>query len=343
MRVLLTGAGGFVGHHTLAHLLKTTDWTVVATDSFRHAGISARLREVRDELPKEFSQRVKVVTHDLRAPIDPITADELGSPNVIINMASESHVDRSLIDPRPFVENNIALALTVLEYARSLDDLRCFIQVSTDEVYGPAKPGQYHAEYDEIIPSNPYSASKAGQEALATAYWRSFGLPMIITNTMNIFGERQDPEKFVPKTVRALLNNERMTVHARTVEGQIVSGSRFYLHARNQADILRFLIDRFSTTPHRYADGLSRPERFNVVGDVEVSNDDLVRTIAKIMGVNEDCVDYLDVADSRPGHDLRYALDGGKLRDLGWTPPVPFIQSLERTVVWTANNPRWVL
>jgi dTDP-glucose 4,6-dehydratase len=108
LRILLTGAGGFVGHHTLAHLLKTTDWDIVATDSFKHSGISARIRAVFEELPAE-SSRVRVVTHDLVSPIDSVTARELSEPDVIINMASESHVDRSIANPRPFVENNVAL------------------------------------------------------------------------------------------------------------------------------------------------------------------------------------------------------------------------------------------
>lgn len=189
MKILLTGAGGFVGHHTLSHLLKTTDWEIVATDSFRHFGISARIRAVFEELPNEAS-RVKVVTHDLTTPIDLITAREFGNPDVIINMASDSHVDRSITDPRPFVENNVALALTLFEYARTLPNLKTFIQIGTDEVYGPAPKGTNHPEWSPQVPSNPYSASKSAQEAIAISYWRTFNVPVILTNTMNIIGEK---------------------------------------------------------------------------------------------------------------------------------------------------------
>lgn len=342
MKVLLTGAGGFVGHHTLSHLLKTTDWEFVVTDSFRHYGTSARLRAVFEELPG-YRNRVKVITHDLSTEIDVVTASEIGKIDVIINMASGSHVDRSISNPRPFVENNIALALTMLEYARTLDSLQCFIQVSTDEVYGPAPDGIFHKEWEPLVPSNPYSASKMGQEALATAYWRSYGLPMIITNTMNIIGERQDVEKFVPRTISHLLSNKKMPVHAQIVDGEWRSGSRFYLHARNQADALRHLIEHFIKTPHRYTDGLSRPERFNVKGEIEISNADMVKMIANMLNIGtSDVVDYVNVEGTRPGHDLRYALDGEKLRSIGWEPPVPFAESLERVVLWTKNNTQWI-
>jgi len=342
MKVLLTGAGGFVGHHTLSHLLKTTNWDFVVTDSFKHQGISSRLRAVFEELPNEI-KRVKVVTHDLVSPIDSVTSHEFGKIDTIINMASDSHVDRSIQNPRPFVENNIALMLTMVDYARTLDSLKCFIQVSTDEVYGPAPYGTFHKEWEPLIPSNPYSASKMGQEAIANAYWRSYGLPMVITNTMNIIGERQDSEKFVPKTVKSLLFGKPITVHSSFIDNKWVSGSRFYLHARNQADALRHLIEYFYNKPHRYLDGLSKPERFNVKGEIEISNDEMAFMIADILGIEkEKAVEYVNVENSRPGHDLRYALDGSKLESIGWKPPVPFRESLERTVMWTKNNQEWL-
>jgi dTDP-glucose 4,6-dehydratase len=344
MKVLLTGAGGFVGHHTLAHLLKTTDWDIVATDSFKHFGISARIRAVFEELPDQIN-RVKVVTHDLTTPIDLITAKEFGNPDVIINMASESHVDRSIIDPRPFVENNVSLALTLLEYARTLPNLRTFIQIGTDEVFGPAPAGVNHPEWSPQIPSNPYSASKSAQEAIAISYWRTFNVPVILTNTMNIIGERQDVEKFVPLIIRTLQKSNPVPVHALEENGQWKSGSRFYLHARNQADALRFLISHFVETPHRYTDGLERPERFNVRGETEISNDEMVMLVAKFLGIScskHELVNFINVEGTRPGHDLRYALDGSKLIAMGWKPPVAFEKSLERTVNWTIKNPSWV-
>ena len=344
MKVLLTGAGGFVGHHTLAHLLKTTDWTIVATDSFRHYGTSARIRAVFEELPNEVS-RVKVVTHDLATPIDSITAKEFGNPDVIINMASDSHVDRSITDPRSFVENNVALALTLLEYARTLPNLKTFIQIGTDEVYGPAPEGVNHPEWSPQVPSNPYSASKSAQEAIAISYWRTFNIPVILTNTMNIIGERQDVEKFVPLIINSLQLGNPVPVHAVEKNGRWVSGSRFYLHARNQADALKFLITHFAGIPHKYTDGLGRPERFNVRGETEISNDQMVSLIAKFLGISktqDELIKFINVEGTRPGHDLRYALNGDKLVEMGWKPPVTFEKSLERTVNWTVKNPIWI-
>jgi dTDP-glucose 4,6-dehydratase len=343
-RLLLTGAGGFVGHHTLGHLLKTTDWEIVVTDSFRHFGTSSRLRAVFDELPQHRS-RVKVITHDLNAPIDHVTANEIGKIDYIINMASNSHVDRSITEPRPFVENNVALQLTMLEFARTLPNLEIFLHISTDEVYGPAPIGNDHAEWSEIIPSNPYSASKAAQEALAISYWRTYGIPVVISNTMNIIGERQDVEKFVPLSISRILKGEQVPVHAKEVNGEWISGSRFYLHARNQADALRFILISCSSAPLRYSDGLSKPERFNVRGEVEIHNDDMVELIAELMGLGEskNHVKYVNVEGTRPGHDLRYALTGDKLFGMGWKPPVPLRESLDRTIRWTRANPEWLL
>lgn len=340
MRVLLTGAGGFVGHHTLEHFLKNTDWEVSIIDSFRHYGLSARIREVLN-IDNSYLKRVRIVTHDLRAPIDQITSKELGEIDVIINMASESHVDRSIEEPRSFIENNTSLALTVLDYARTLPNLALYIQISTDEVYGAAPIGYAHQEYDAILPSNPYSASKAAQEAISISYWRTYDLPVIISNTMNIIGERQDPEKFFPKILSNTLRNIPIQIHAKFENGSWQSGSRFYLHARNQADALKFIIEKYISGTTRFSQGLSRPHRFHVVGEKELKNDELAHFIQKFLG-KESPIEYIDFRGGRPGHDLRYALQQGTLRELGWTPPIPLERSIEKTINWYLQNPNWL-
>lgn len=337
----MTGASGFVGHHTMEHLIKNTDWEIISLDSFRHKGLSARLREVFEANPGSES-RVTVVSHDITTPIDILTADKIGHVDIIINMASESHVDRSIIYPRHFIENNVALVTNMLEYARKLPDLKLFIQISTDEVYGPARDGVAHPEYDAIVPSNPYSASKAAQEAIAISYWRTYDVPVIISNTMNIIGERQDAEKFVPKTINSILSGKKVSVHANYKDGKWISGSRFYLHARNQADALMFVINSFGKYPIKFSEGLSRPHRFHVGGEREVYNDEMVGLIAKYLGAEGEWVDYQDVGKTRPGHDLRYALDRGTLEEWGWQPAVSFEQSLEKTVHWYVKNKIWL-
>lgn len=349
MRVLLTGAGGFVGSHTLIHLLHNTDWEIVCTDSFRHMGKTDRIVEVMHE-HLDYADRIKVVTHDLTVPFSDQLIDQIGPIDYIISMASESHVDRSITFPVDFVQNNVNLILNLLEYARIVKPKK-FIQVSTDEVYGPAPAGHNHREWETLLPSNPYSASKAAQEAICFSYWRTYGVPVIITNTMNIIGELQDPEKFVPMTIKKVLAGEPMTIHA-SAAGKI--GSRFYLHARNQADALLFIlqnIDIVTFGQEQYDNGgegespeitrIDRPKKFHIVGEREVDNLEMAQLIAKFAGKDLK-YELIDFHSSRPGHDLRYALDGNLLAAYGWKAPVSFEESLKKTVEWSIEHKEWL-
>jgi dTDP-glucose 4,6-dehydratase len=311
--------------------------------SFRHKGLPARIASAVCET--EWQHRVHIVHWDMRAPADPITLYALDGCDVIMNVASESHVDRSIAHPADFVQNNVALMLNVLEVARTIEP-RLLLQMSTDEVYGPAYGEHRHAEWEPAVPSNPYSASKAAQEAIAISYWRTYGTPVVITNTMNIIGEMQDSEKFLPMIIRSLRDRQPITVHT-APDG--TPGSRFYLHARNLADAWLYLTRRYGEGINNvpsYADGSSRPDRFHIVGEREVDNVELVHLVGSVMGLDETAVSSLiqpvSFHSSRPGHDLRYALDGTKLADLGWTAPVPLEKSLERTVRWTLDNPKWL-
>lgn len=330
-RVLLTGAGGFVGHHTLEHILKTTDWDVVITDSFRHRGITDRITSI--SCWETQRHRVQLITHDLTVPLSDVMIQSMGHIDYIISMASDSHVDRSITDPAPFIVNNVALVVNMLELARKIKP-EVFLQVSTDEVYGAAPKGYAHKEWDTIIPSNPYSASKAAQEAACISYWRTFNVPVIITNTMNIIGERQDSEKFVPKIMLCLEKDIPMTIHG--TEDNV--GSRFYLHARNQADALVFVLKNLPAVSYPNAD---RPDRYHIVGEREVDNLEMAEMVADFWG-KELKFKFEDFHKTRPGHDLRYALDGKKLADAGWIAPVPLEQSLKSTVEWTKKNSEWL-
>lgn len=351
-RILLTGASGFVGSHVLRHILTTTDWDVVCPVTFRHKGLSDRLVNAMDG---KDQSRVTIVQTDLTAPISKVTAHKFGEIHYILNVASESHVDRSIEEPAAFIQSNVALITNILDYARTLDNLEVFLQVSTDEVYGPAHPGEAHREWiDNIKPSNPYSASKAAQEAIAYSYWRTYDIPLVISNTMNIIGESQDPEKFFPKTLKNVLAGTEMTIHA-SAEGEI--GSRYYLHARNQADGLLFLIKGFSGQGHipfvskddasgeveslYYSLGGTVPPRYHIVGEREVDNLEMAQLIAQAAG-KELKYKLEDFHSSRPGHDLRYALDGTKIANIGWTAPVPLETSIKSTVDWTLSHPEWL-
>ncbi len=332
-RILLTGAGGFVGHHILEHFLKRTDWQIVCLDSFRHRGKTDRIRQVLDAYP-DWAERIDVLPHDLRVPISAQLALAIGQIDYLVSVASESHVDRSISEPRSFIENNVALALTLLDYARE-HPVTKFLHVSTDEVYGPAPDNSEHAEGEPHRPSNPYSASKAAQEDIVYSYWRTYGLPVGISNTMNIVGERQDPEKFVPRVIGSVLGGARVDIHASS-SGKI--GSRFYLHARNQADALLCLL-RSQPFPV-YGEG--EMGRWNVVGEREIDNLAMAQMIAAAAD-RRLSYQLVDFHSYRPGHDLRYALDGTKMGELGWKPPLPIEESLERTVKWTLDHREWLL
>jgi dTDP-glucose 4,6-dehydratase len=337
-RVLLTGASGFVGSHTFRHLLINTDWELVCPVTFTHKGIQDRIRLNIEDNP-EYLNRVKLVHIDLASPISSVTAHAFGRIDYVLNLASESHVDRSIEEPSPFIINNVQLMCYILDWARNAEHLEKFVHISTDEVYGPAPIGYAHREWEDLhLPSNPYSASKAAQEDICYAYWRTYGIPLIITNTMNIIGEMQDPEKYVPLVVQKVLRGETLGIHASVTTGQI--GSRYYLHARNQADGLLHILKNVS--PVKYdGEGSNLPKRFHIVGEKELDNLQMAELIADELGTSLK-YELVDFNDSRPGHDLRYALDGSEMAAIGWVPPVPLEESLRNTVRWMYNNQEWL-
>lgn len=334
--VFVTGAGGAIGCHMLAKILKDTDWKVIATDSFRHKGDCDRLSEILGEF-NGLKDRVKLITHDLSAPFTERQIEKLGKVDYIINLASLSDVQDSIDDPVPFVMNNTALVLNVLELARKLKP-ESFIQFSTDEVYGPAAGNSTgHHEWDVILPSNPYAASKAAQEAIAIAYWRSYGVPVVITNTMNNFGEMQGVSKFPAMVQKKLAAGEKITIHC-AANGEV--GSRYYIHSENTADAVLFILN--NTKAYRHTPGkIDWPDRYNVVGDAQVNNLDLAELIAQMMGKPLD-YELVNFHDSNPGHDLHYGLTSDKLTKLGWVPPMTFAESLERVIKWQKVKTEWM-
>jgi len=262
----------------------------------------------------------------------PTLARRIGDVDYIINAASNTHIDHSISDPVPFVKNNVNIILHTLEYARQMPGLKAFFHFSTDEVYGSVQPGDVLPEWAPLNPSNPYSGSKGSQECIAISYWRTYGIPIVIGNIMNNYGQRQDREKFIPKCVRAVLAGEEMVLHG-TPDN---IGSRYYLHARNTADAILFLLRR----PVSAYPKTDRPDRYNIVGDRRVDNLEMAQRIAAI--VDRPLRYRFDHSPrSRPGHDLHYGLDGAKLAALGWRPPVDFETSLERTVKWMQANKNW--
>lgn len=374
MRTLLSGAAGFVGSHLLKRLLMTTDDEIVCLVTYTHQGLPDRIRLVLEET--DGYGRVTILRHDLTAPFTPVLDKAIGPIDRVFNVASESHVDRSITDPADFIVNNVALICRLLDWQRlrqssvveqlvkrdangniitlaevytagDFEPADVIVQVSTDEVYGPAPEGTAHAEWVDLhLPSNPYAASKAAQEDIAFSYWRTYDLPIVITNTMNIIGEMQHPEKFVPMVISKVLKGETVTIHGSS-EGK--PGSRFYLHADNQADGLLYVADwvqqdkseSWAAESLHYSDGGSKPYRFNIVGEMEVDNLTMAGWIADAVG-KPLLHELTDFHSSRPGHDLRYALDGTKMQTIGWTPPVPLRESLDAAVKWTLEHREWL-
>lgn len=336
-RTLITGLGGSIGCHFLAHIFTNTDWEIIGIDSFRHKGWTDRVRFMLEAHP-EWKERLTIFTHDLAAPISPIMEKKIGHIDYIISMASLSDVEASIVDPVPFIKNNVDLTLNLLEYARRVKP-EVFVQISTDEVYGAvaSKYDDLRKEWDAIVPSNPYAASKACQEAIAISYWRTYGVPVVITNTMNNFGEMQSAAKF-PVIIQKLIEAGKKVIIHGEPDGQI--GSRSYIHSRNFADAILFILK--NTKPYLHQPLMAdKPDRYNITGDEQLDNLELAQRIAKLMDKNLE-YEIVDSHSQRSGHDLHYGLNGEKLAKLGWQSPVSFEDSLKNTIKWQQENSEWL-
>jgi dTDP-glucose 4,6-dehydratase len=336
MRVLITSGNGFVGHHIVEHLLKNTDWHLLVVDRLDRSTYNGydRLRDIQ----AFDNSRVDRYTFDLNSEIGDGFRKELGDIDYILHVAADSHVDNSIDSPVPFVMNNVKSTLTMLEYARTLPNLKKFLYFSTDEVYGTAPEGINYKEGDRYNPGNPYSASKAAAECLCYSYSNTYKIPVVITNGMNIIGERQHPEKFFPKVINYVLDGEILPIHSNPEKTQ--AGQRHYIHARNVADAVLFVLTKTNET----LDNLdSSKGKFHIVGEKELDNLTFAQLIAKAVGkpLNYEMVDF---HSSRPGHDLRYAMSGEKLAKLGWTPPKTIESTIRSIVDWTLRpeNLKWL-
>jgi dTDP-glucose 4,6-dehydratase len=326
MKIIITGGCGFIGHHFVEHIFKNTDWDIIVIDKLSYASNGfERLRDT-DTLN---NSRVKVFTNDLINPLPDGIVKEIGTDvNYIVHMAAETHVDNSIKEPQLFIHNNIYSTLNMLEYAKKLPNLKMFFYFSTDEVFGPALGETMFKEWDRHKPTNPYSASKSAAEQICISYENTYKIPLMIVNVMNAFGERQHVEKFIPLCIKKLLNNEKIYIHS--YPDKKTSGTRFYIHGRNIASAVLFLIENGEIG-----------EKYNISGEREVSNLEMAQMIAKFMNKDLD-YELVDFHSTRPGHDLRYGLDGTKLFNMGFQLPVNFEESLRKTVEWTLENQKWL-
>lgn len=324
--ILITGGCGFIGHHFVEHIFINTDWNIIIIDKLSYA--SNGFERLRDTGCLN-NERIKVFTNDLINPIPEGLQKEIGQNlNYIVHMAAETHVDNSIKDPKLFLDNNINSTLNLLEFSRTLPNLEIFFYFSTDEVFGPALNDILFKEWDRHKPTNPYSASKSAAEQICISYENTYKVPLMIVNVMNAFGERQHVEKFIPLCIKKILNNETIQIHSYPDKKR--SGTRFYIHARNIAAAVLFLIKNGSIG-----------EKYNISGEKEVSNLEMAQYIAEFMN-KELKYEMVDFHSDRPGHDLRYGLDGNKLFNMGFNLPLNFKESLRKTVEWTLENKKWL-
>jgi dTDP-glucose 4,6-dehydratase len=322
MNIMVTGGAGFIGHHFVNHFAQTHKVTVV--DHLNYAGSLDRLRAIG----ATSNPNVFILACPLSETGNVNILHELMDIEYIFHLAAETHVDRSITDASPFVTSNVMGTMHLLETARKLPRLKCFFYFSTDEVFGPAPVGTDYSEDDTHNPRNPYAATKSGGEMLVKAYANTYGLPTVITRTMNAFGPRQHPEKYVPTIISKVLGGDTLHIHSNPSKTK--AGSRFYIYAPIIAQAYNFLL-----VHHQVGD------TYHIVGEREFDNLELAQVIADQLGkpLKYELVDF---HSSRPGHDLRYALSGEKLQAMGWSSPIPVIDSLHETVQWYLDHPEYL-
>jgi dTDP-glucose 4,6-dehydratase len=237
-----------------------------------------------------------------------------------VHFAAETHVDRSILEAGEFIKTDVIGTFVLLEAARASQRLKCFVQISTDEVYGSVPEGS-SVETDELKPRNPYSASKAGADRLAYSYWATYGVPVIVTRASNNYGPYQFPEKVIPLFITNALDNIPVPLYGAGLN------IRDWIHVTDHCRGIDLVIERGS-----------KGEVYNIGGGNEVRNVDLTHALLKLAGRPDSLIKQVQ---DRPGHDLRYSLDTGKMRKLGWKPEVTFDEGLKETVRWYRENEWW--
>ncbi|EIV6644751.1 dTDP-glucose 4,6-dehydratase [Klebsiella aerogenes] len=336
MKILVTGGAGFIGSAVVRHIIENTQNDVRVLDCLTYAGNLESLASVADNSRYSFSRTDITDAQSVAQQFSEF------QPDIVMHLAAESHVDRSIDGPAAFIQTNLIGTFTLLEAARhywsSLDETAKqtfrFHHISTDEVYGDLDgTDDLFTEETSYAPSSPYSASKAGSDHLVRAWNRTYGLPVVVTNCSNNYGPYHFPEKLIPLTILNAIAGKPLPVYG---NGEQI---RDWLYVEDHARAL-----------YKVATEGRNGETYNIGGHNERKNIDVVRTICSILdkvveqkpGNISHFADLITFVKDRPGHDLRYAIDAAKIeRDLGWVPQETFESGIEKTVHWYLNNTTW--
>lgn len=313
MKLFVSGGLGFIGSNYILHSFKNSKLHgITNVDSMSFGSNPENLKEI------ENADSYKFVRADIN---DSSIIREMADADIVIHFAAESHVDRSISEPRAFLHTNVDGTATLLEAARHTNPNK-FIHISTDEVYGSAPAGQSFHENDPLNPSSPYSASKAAAEMLVLAYHKTYGVPIVILRCTNNFGPRQFPEKLVPKTIIRAMLDLRIPVYG---SGQQI---RDWINVSDFCSAIDLALEKGRNG-----------SIYNVSAGNEISNLEIVTRILGMLKKNSDIVEFVE---DRPGHDFRYSLDSSLIRkELGWEPKHSFDSALKNTVDWYVRNENW--
>lgn len=322
MKLLVTGGAGFIGSNFIRYALMNYDWHIVNVDALTYAG---NVENVRD-LEEKFKSRYEFYNDDICSPQFFSTYAVAGEAqfDCIVNFAAHTHVDRALYETGSFIQSNYVGVRNLCEFAKLFAGK--FVQISTDEVYGSAdmeRPRQF-TEADSLNPTNVYAATKAGADLLALAYYKTMGLPIVITRSTNNYGPYQHPEKFIPTIISHLLEGKKAPVYGGG--GQM----REWLYVEDNVRAILRIIEK--GVPGNI---------YNIGSGIRLPNKQVVADIADIMGLDaKECIEFVP---DRLAHDYVYAVNSSQVRLLGWEPAVSYLDGLTRTIGWYANNKKWLM
>ena len=314
MNLLVTGGAGFIGSNFIKYMLANSNHNIINIDKLTYAGNLDNLKEVADHKNYKFIKGDICNQELIKQVVDQ-------NIDMIINFAAESHVDKSLDNPNLFFKTNV-LGTQVLLDAAVENDIKKFIQISTDEVYGSGQKGEFHTEEDVLSPTNPYAASKASADLLVLSYQHTYGLPINITRSTNNYGPYQYPEKIIPLFITNLLENQKVPLYG---DGQHI---RDWLHVKDHCKAIELIIDKGK-----------EGEIYNISSNNRFKNIELTKKILTNLNKSKDHIEYVK---DRQGHDRAYFIDASKIKEqLNWQPEYDFFKGLKKTIHWYKINKKW--